>query len=151
MPSAKHPYVLALPRGVLVDRSPEVELLPVELDEHLVEVPSVVGTLLLPTPKASSVFDTEPLAPSTDGLVGDLNASFGEQILDITEAEGEPEVEPDGMADDLGRESVSTVADGCVVHGPDSATSRLKLTVPRRLRQSLDSFTVDEVDNVPKS
>ena len=49
-------------------------------------------------------------APEPNCLVGDRDATLGEQILDITEAEREPMVEADSMADNLGRKSVTSVA-----------------------------------------
>ena len=36
-----------------------------------------------------------------DCLVGDDDPSFGQQILDVSKAECESVVEPDGMTDDL--------------------------------------------------
>ena len=41
-----------------------------------------------------------------------VQASFGQQILDVTIAQGEPKVEPDCMPDDVGREAVTGVGDG---------------------------------------
>jgi len=34
---------------------------------------------------------------------------IGEQILDVTKAEVKPKVQPDGMPDDLGRETVAVI------------------------------------------
>ena len=39
-------------------------------------------------------------------------SSFGQQILDGPIAQGEPKIEPDGMADDVRREAVTGVRDG---------------------------------------
>jgi hypothetical protein len=39
------------------------------------------------------------------------SAAFREQILDVAEAQCEPEIEPDRLMNDLGRETVSVVAD----------------------------------------
>ena len=38
------------------------------------------------------------------------DSSSGKQISDISEAHAKPMVEPDGMTNDLGRESMSAVA-----------------------------------------
>jgi hypothetical protein len=57
----------------------------------------------------------ELAAPEADGFVTDLNATLSEQLLDITLAQVEPVVEPDGVADDLGREAMASVQGG--VHG----------------------------------
>jgi len=39
------------------------------------------------------------------------DSTLGEQILDVTKAEGEPEVEPNRLMYDLGREPISGIAD----------------------------------------
>jgi hypothetical protein len=44
-----------------------------------------------------------------DGLVADDDPALGEEFLDVPTAEMKAEVEPDGVADHLGRESVATV------------------------------------------
>lgn len=53
--------------------------------------------------------------PATDGLVADLDAALGEQIFNVPEAHREPEVCPDGVLDDIGREAVALEGDG--IHG----------------------------------
>ena len=45
--------------------------------------------------------------PSTERFIADFQYSFGQQILDVTIAQGEPKIEPDGMPDDVGREAVT--------------------------------------------
>jgi hypothetical protein len=37
-------------------------------------------------------------------LVGDINPAFGQQLLDIAVAQGEANIKPDRVLDDLGRE-----------------------------------------------
>ena len=44
--------------------------------------------------------------PLPNRLVGDRHASLREEIFGIAEAEAEPMVEPDRVADDVGRESI---------------------------------------------
>jgi len=51
----------------------------------------------------------------TDGFVSHFNAAFGEKLLDITQAQREPIVQPDGALDELGREAV-TATDNLVHH-----------------------------------
>jgi hypothetical protein len=43
-----------------------------------------------------------------NALVADDQAAFGKQVLDVAQAELEAEVQPDGLADDLGREALAT-------------------------------------------
>ena len=52
------------------------------------------------------------LAPLTNGLIGHCNAAFGEEFFDLTEAEAESMVEPNGITDNFGRKAMALVA-GC--------------------------------------
>jgi hypothetical protein len=45
-------------------------------------------------------------------LVTDLDATLGEQLFDVTVAQVKPEVQPDSVADDLGREAMASVQGG---------------------------------------
>jgi len=45
----------------------------------------------------------EPVAPGPDRLPGHVDTTFGHQLLHVAEAQWEPVVQPDAMADDLGR------------------------------------------------
>jgi len=38
-------------------------------------------------------------------------SALGQQLLDIAVAQGEPEIEPDRVLDDLGREPVAAIAE----------------------------------------
>ena len=58
----------------------------------------------------TGVLATKLPAPLADRLIGDDDASLGQQIFDIAEAEAEEIVEPYGVADDQRRESVTPVA-----------------------------------------
>ena len=48
--------------------------------------------------------------PAADRLVGDRDAALRQQIFDVAKAQGEPEIEPDRLLDDLRREPVPIVA-----------------------------------------
>src|SRR5215207_9218167 len=50
--------------------------------------------------------------PAPDGFVGGLDAPLRQKLLDIAVAQREPEIEPGGMPDDLGRELVAGIGDG---------------------------------------
>ena len=95
--------------AILVDGPPEVLAPADDGNEQLVQMPRVAAEAGAP-PEASSVGGAERLAPVPDGLVRHRDAALGQEILDVTEAEGEAVVEPDGVADDGGRESVSGIA-----------------------------------------
>ena len=49
--------------------------------------------------------------PAAHGLVRDRDPLLREQILDVTKAECEPEIEPNRLMYDLGREPISGIAD----------------------------------------
>src|SRR5215212_10005647 len=92
---------------VLVHRSPEPVLLPRDLHGNLVEVPCVSGT---GQPAADLIGDAlaelqPPLRPY--GLVADRDAARGEGLIHMAQAQGEAEIEPDRVADDLAREAVA--------------------------------------------
>ena len=53
----------------------------------------------------------EMIYPASDCFIGDRNPAFRQQIFDIAKAQGEPEIKPDRLLNDLGRISVSVVAD----------------------------------------
>ena len=55
-------------------------------------------------------------APAPDRLVGNLNAAFGQHQLDVPEAEAERVAQPNGVADDFGREAVTMVRIRGVFH-----------------------------------
>ena len=54
---------------------------------------------------------TEMIYPPSNSFVRNCNSALGEQILDVTKAEREPEIEPDRLVNDLRREPIPGVAD----------------------------------------
>jgi hypothetical protein len=63
--------------------------------------------------------------PTPDRLVGDVKPSFGQQFLDVAVAQGEAEIEPDRVRDDLGREAMTAVAERSHLDNlPDRPASR---------------------------
>src|SRR6056300_799782 len=59
--------------------------------------------------ETTSVSITKFDTPESDGFVADSDTSFREQIFNIAKTEVESMVEPDGIADDIGWESVPLV------------------------------------------
>ncbi len=47
--------------------------------------------------------------PASDTLVRDGDAALGQEFFDISEAEGEAKIHPDGTLDDVARETVARV------------------------------------------
>src|ERR1019366_7508606 len=48
--------------------------------------------------------------PAAHGLIGHQDPTLSQQILNITEAQGEPDIKPDHLLDDFGREAVAAIA-----------------------------------------
>ena len=72
----------------------------------------------LPAPEDPGVRRTEPPTPLPNRLVRHGDAPLREEIFGIAEAHTEPVVEPDGVTDDVRRESVAVVAGGRARHRP---------------------------------
>ena len=65
---------------------------------------------------------TNAPTPLPNGLVGDRDPTLGQQVLGIAKAQTEAVVEPHGMTDDLGQESIAMIAGRGATH---------PLTLPR--------------------
>lgn len=52
--------------------------------------------------------------PAANGLVGDIQASFGEHLLYIAATERKPEIQPDDMLNDLWRKSIPDIRIFCI-------------------------------------
>ena len=91
-----------------IDGAPEIHLLAADPDEHLVQVPSSVR-LRASGPQPACDHRAEGEHPAPDGLVGDLDAALGQELLDVSVAEREPQVHPDRALDDVAREAVAGV------------------------------------------
>src|SRR5271157_5689660 len=68
--------------------------------------------------------------PTPNRLVRHWDSAFRQQILDVTQAESEPEVEPNCLLNDLGRETIPAVAD--FQHAPDYRANSRTASPPRR-------------------
>src|SRR5208337_2707729 len=83
--------------------------------------------------------------PTPNSLVRHRHSAFRQQILDVTQAEGEPEVEPYRLLNDLGRESIPAVADLVHPRGatrpPRTPQARSAVTMPVRQFRGVDQPT----------
>src|ERR1700758_370233 len=118
--------------AVLVDRAPHIPQPAVDPDEHLVEVPLVAGARAPPA-QLVGVGLPELGAPPPDRLVTHRNTAYEHQLLDLTEAEREPEVQPHAVVDDLDRVAVALVRRRCGGHptNPPRSPTPTNVTVPR--------------------
>ena len=74
--------------AMLIDGTPEIVLQPLDPNEHFIHVPLVSG----PWPAAPQAIGKTPAefsTPPPHRLVGDHDAPFGQQQLDVTQAEAE--------------------------------------------------------------
>jgi hypothetical protein len=103
--------------AVLVNRPPQVADLSPDGDEHLVEVPLISRTGPA-TAQLVGIGLAELATPLPDRLVGHHNPAFQHHLLDLTEAEREPVIQPDTVADDLRRKAESPVRQRTDGHQP---------------------------------
>jgi hypothetical protein len=115
--------------SILIDGPPEVVPLALDIHEELVQVPNV-SQLPLSAPEPPGVAWAELPTPLPDGLVGDDDSSLRQELLNVSEAQAEAVVQPDGVTDDLRRKSVSAVAASIGIHQPKSAGTWIKSTIP---------------------
>ena len=94
--------------SILVYGAPKVVTLAVDGDKYFIDVPIVTQPALTPF-QCSPIARSKLEAPAPDRLVGDFNAALGKEILDITVAKTESIIEPDGIADDIRRETMTGV------------------------------------------
>jgi len=50
--------------------------------------------------------------PAADGLVADLDPALGHEVFDVAKAQRETEIQPNRVADDVRRESVTGIGYG---------------------------------------
>ena len=94
--------------ALAVDRPPQVHGPTGDLHEHLVQMPAAAwSATTAPQPPG----DQRPEAgdPDADRLVRDADAPLGQELLDVAQAEGEAQVEPDRVLDDGRREAEAAV------------------------------------------
>ncbi len=80
---------------VLVHRSPKIRTFAADCDEHFVHVPDVAESTLS-SPQSACVFGSKFPAPGSNGFVGYGDATLREKVLDISKAQSEAMVQPDG-------------------------------------------------------
>ena len=114
-----------------------------DLDNHLVEVPARTGARTAAA-KIDGDQSAEFQEPASYGLVRYINATFGQQVLDITKRQGEPSVKPDRVLDNLRRKPMSL--EGYLDHpetvaAPDRFGHRLNVSMPSKLHRCLAQYT----------
>jgi len=115
---------------ILINGAPEVVLHALNSDEDFIHMPLVAG-LWSAASQAAGETRGEFLAPASHRLVGDDDAPLGKDQLDVPQAEAEHVVQPNSMADDLGREPVAVVGVGWRLHA--ASLARLQAACQTRL------------------
>jgi hypothetical protein len=105
--------------SVLVHRTPRMRM------NTSIKMPGIAGLRSSPTQPLGEV-GTELQAPMPDALMGHNDAAFRQYQLDVAQAEAEHVIQPDGMADDLGRKPMSRTHGGLVGHTVTFARPPLK-------------------------
>ena len=89
---------------VLVHGAPQILALTVDRDEDFVQKPRISESTLTSL-QPPGVIGAELPAPLPNSFVRHDDAAFGQQILDIPEAQAVSVIQPDGVADDFQAES----------------------------------------------
>src|SRR4051812_691146 len=80
-------------------RPPQVHPPAGDLHDHRVEMPDT-GRWSAASAQTSDDRRAEARDPGPDRLVGHCDAALGEEFLDVTQAEGNAEIQPDRVLDD---------------------------------------------------
>ena len=102
--------------AILIHGTPEILLLAVDSNEDFVQVPDIPEAALTPL-QFSGIVRTKLLTPDSNRFIRDNDSPFGEKILDVSEAQAETAVNPDGIADDFWRETMTVIARPVVLRG----------------------------------
>jgi hypothetical protein len=95
----------------------------------------------------------ELVAPATDRFVRDDDTSFEQQLLDVAQAQAEPEIPTNRAADDDGSKAVAVIKRFCLLHHfilppplhqPDKARARCLVT-----HQGNPPYLIPVIDIVP--
>ena len=123
--------------ALIIRGTPQIHPLAGDAHHHLVQMPAIArprATLAQPSRDRR----TELQHPSPHRFVGDVEPSFGQQFLDIAVAQGEAEIEPDRVLDDLGREAMAAVAERAhadILSDTPLASDPVSVTMPLRDRR----------------
>jgi len=110
--------------AVVVHGPPPIGPFPLDGHKDFVDMPGI------PQPplsffKCTRLGRPKLLTPLADRFIRNGDTTFGQQLFDLTEAQREAVVQPDGMADDLRGKTVTLVAGNLVFHAAQSAKPEL--------------------------
>lgn len=93
-----------------IDRTSQINLLAIDFQKNFIQMP---GHMWSGPTLAQIASNQRPKVVRSlpNRLIGNKNTTFGQQIFHIAEARGEPDIEPDGLMDDLTRKPIPAIAD----------------------------------------
>jgi hypothetical protein len=94
----------------VVDGAPQVHSFPGDPDHHFVEVP-LRARAWAALPQLARDQRAKFQHPAPHRFIGDVKPTLGQQFLDVSVAQGEAEIQPDRVLDDLGREAMTAVGE----------------------------------------
>jgi hypothetical protein len=95
--------------ALVIDGTPQIHPLAGDAHHHLVQMPAITPRATLAQPSRDR--RTKLQHPAPHRFAGDIEPALGQQFLDIAVAQGEAEIEPDRVLDNLGREAMAAVAE----------------------------------------
>ena len=124
---------------VLVYRPPQVVLLSVDADKHLVKMPDITRPPC-PGPNSFRILRPEAQTPLPDRIVVDLYSSTPQDLFHVAKAQREPVVKPHRVTDDLAWMPEYMIQRNVVIHG---------FTLPwrRQLDSALRGFSGPVIDD----
>ena len=78
------------------------------IETNTIKMPACVCGWMRPS-ELSGVGKAKFYRPAADGFIGDIDATLGQQILDIPKTQRKSEIQPDGILDDLGWKAVAVI------------------------------------------
>jgi hypothetical protein len=91
---------------ILVSGPPQIMLLSMDLNEHLINEESINVALVFSS-KTLGIFRTKLITPLTDGCITDRDAPLRHQVFDVAVTRIESMLEPQGILNDSRWESVA--------------------------------------------
>ena len=106
--------------ALLIHRAPKIVLYSADPDEDLVHVP-LVSRARSAASQAAREDLAKLLAPLTNRLIANNDATFSQEQLNIPRAEAEHVIQPDGVADYLGGKAMAVARVGWQFHAASLA------------------------------
>jgi hypothetical protein len=94
----------------MIDGTPQIHPLAGDPHHNLVEMPAIARPRATPTQPLCDR-GTELPDPAPWGFLVDVEPALGQQLLDVAIAQGEAEIEPDRVLNDLRGEAMAAVAE----------------------------------------